>query len=315
MKKYFILAAAVLTMTACSNDENENSVINDNAINLTANVAGATATRAGVAVQSTYFDENELINVEATPYIEEAAGTMASAIYKTSAVTSTTINALNINSGETALRWPAIGTVAFRAFYPSTVTSSTTTFSVLENQSDANYKASDLMYGVTATEKVSKTTSAVELTFTHALTKIIVNLSAGDGMTGADIAACTIKLHAKKTADIVNGVAQTATGDVADITMGSGTETAASSGIYAAAAIIVPQTVDGSSTPVDFITITTSGNHSVTYQLDEEKAFAAGNVYTFNFTVGISGIILQSTQITDWINATGNTINGGSLTL
>ena len=337
MKKYFIFAAAVLTMTACSNDENENSVINDNAINLTASVAGATATRAGVAVQSTYFEADQLIRVEATPYNGETAGTMASAIYKTATVTpSTTINALSIPSGSEAianneaLRWPAIGSLAFRAYYPSDVTSETVTFNVQVDQStdvtngDSNYKASDLMWGTTADAKVTKTTSAVGLTFTHALTKIIVKLTPGAGMTNDDIKDCVVTLHAKKTASIDKGVVTktagvyNATGDVATITMGKGEVTSTteqSVNTYGVAAIIVPQDITIDSDPVDFITITTAGNHSVTYQLAASKTFDAGNVYTYEFEVGISGIILQSTQIIDWDGATTNTVNAGSLTL
>lgn len=307
MKKYFILAAAVLTMTACSNDENENSVKNDDAINLTASVAGATATRAGVAVQSTFFEAGETVNVEVND---------GSKVYTTGAA-SGTVNELTSTNPFT---WPASGTVSIKAYYPSSVTSSTTTFSVQVDQStdatngDANYKASDLMYATPIPAQAKA--ASVGLTFNHALTKIIVNLTKGSGMSNDDIAACTVTLHAKKTAAIANGVAGVASED-AEITAGTGTEVADYEGVktYGVAAIIVPQTIDGSSTPVNFITITTSGNHSVTYQLAAEKAFAAGNVYTFNFEVGISGIVLQSTQITDWINETGNTINGGSLTL
>jgi hypothetical protein len=336
MKKYFILAAAVLTMTACSNDENENSVKNDDAINLTASVAGATATRAGVAVQSTYFEGGELINVECTPNDGTTDGTMVSAIYETgAAATSTTVNALSVYTGSTALTWPALGTVSLKAFYPSDVTSSSTTFSVQEDQStdatngDANYKASDLMYSTPITGQ-TKQSAAVELTFHHALTKIIVNLTPGSGMTNTDVAACTVKLHAKKTVAIASGVASTDPSDVsndATIIAGTGTEVADNSGVktYGVAAIIVPQTIivpsstdpDPVPVPVDFITVTTAGNHSVTYKLSTDKAFAAGNVYTYNFTVGISGLLLQSTQIIDWDGGenNANTVNAGSLTL
>ena len=326
MKKYFILAAAVLTMIACSNDENENSVFNDNAINLTASVAGATATRAGVAVQSTYFEAGEKIKVECTPNDGTTDGTMVSAIYETAAVTSSTVNALSVYTGSTALTWPAKGTVSLKAFYPYDVTSSSTTFSVLEDQStdatngDANYKASDLMYSTPITGQ-TKQSAAVELTFHHALTKIIVNLTPGSGMTNDDVAACTVKLYAKKTVAIASGVADPTNASAgATITAGTGTEVADNSGVktYGVAAIIVPQTITVGTdpvTPVNFITVTTAGGHSVTYKLGETKAFAAGNVYTYNFTVGISGLVLQSTQIIDWVGATTNVINGGPLTL
>ena len=256
--KFFYFAAAAMMLAACSNDESVNEVANDNIISLTASVAGPSTTRAGVDVQSTAFDAGAEINVECTP----TGGTMASAVY-TAAAASEGKNALSLKSGQTALTWPASGTVNINAYYPSTVTSTTTSFSVLEDQStdatngDANYKASDLMYSTPIADQ-AKQSAAVGLTFKHALTKIIVNLTAGTGMSDTDIAACTVTLSAKKTVGISNGqVPETPvpSGDAATITMGTG------SGV---AAIIVPQTIAAST---NFITITTSGSHSVSYSL------------------------------------------------
>lgn len=284
MKKYFILAAAVLAMTACSNDESVNIVQNDNAIKLTASVAGASNTRAGVDVQSTAFATGEEVNVECTP----SGGTLASAVYTADAVDNG-INTLTLKVGETPLRWPASGTVNIDAYYPSSVATSVNSFSVQENQStDANYMASDLMYATNIPSQTKQSTR-VGLTFNHALTKIIVNLTAGDGMSNTDIAGCTIKLSAMKTVDITKGIAGTSTSNSATITMGTGANTAA---------IIVPQTIAAST---NFITITTSGNHSISYAIPAGgKTFAAGSVYTYNLTVAISGITLQSTTITSW---------------
>ena len=224
---------------------------------------------------------------------------------------------MSLKSGQTALTWPASGTVNINAYYPSTVTSTTTSFSVLEDQStdatngDANYKASDLMYSTPIADQ-AKQSAAVGLTFNHALTKIIVNLTKGTGMSDADIAACTVTLSAKKTATITEGnFAGLTASDAAAVTITAGTGANT-------AAIIVPQTIDGSSTAQDFITITTNNGsgHSVTYKISENKTFAAGSVYTYNFTLGMSGITLQSTPITGWDSTgDGKTIDGGTLTL
>ena len=305
--KFFYFAAAAMMLAACSNDESVNEVANDNIISLTASVAGPSTTRAGVDVQSTAFDAGAEINVECTP----TGGTMASAVY-TAAAASEGKNALSLKSGQTALTWPASGTVNINAYYPSTVTSTTTSFSVLEDQStdatngDANYKASDLMYSTPIADQ-AKQSAAVGLTFNHALTKIIVNLTKGTGMSDADIAACTVTLSAKKTATITEGnFAGLTASDAAAVTITAGTGANT-------AAIIVPQTIDAST---DFITITTSGSHSVSYSLPAEKTFAAGSVYTYNFTLGMSGITLQSTTITGWDSTgDGKTIDGGTLTL
>lgn len=313
MNKYYILAAAAIMMAACANDENESSVdnsIDGNVIRLSAQVAGANAvTRAGVAIQSTAFAASELINVECQPN----EGTLARFNYTTGNPTGN-VNTLSAADATHTHYWPANGaTVTLKAFYPSTVTSETTTFSVStnqaaegsalgENDADRGYKGSDLMYSATISNQ-SKTTSTLGFTFNHALTKIVVKLTPGDGMTTEDIAAAAITLHAKKTATISNGAVTAATDDAAvDINMGVGSD--ATNGI---AAIIVPQTIAAES---NFITVA-SGGHSVIYKLAAEKTFAAGSVYTYSLKVGMAGITLESTTITNWtdggeVDATGN---------
>lgn len=295
MKKYFILAAAAIAMAACSNDESESIVKTDNAISLSASVGQMT--RAAYNLQSACFAASEVINVECTP----TGGTLASYTYTTEAA-SGNVNALTPASG--THYWPANGsTVTVKAYYPSGVSSSTATFSVQDNQStDASYKASDLMYSTTMTAPAAKSAGTIGLTFNHALTKIIVKLSPSSGMTAEAVAACTVTLHAKKTVAIANGVAGEVSGDVTEITVGTGSD--ATNGI---AAIIVPQTLAASA---NFITVTSGGN-SATYQLSAATTFAAGSVYTYSLAVGMNGVTLQSASITDWtdggtVNATGS---------
>ena len=305
MKKYFILAAAAIAMAACSNDdESVNIAQNDNVISLSASVAGP-ATRAAYNVQSTCFDAGQVINVECTP----TGGTLASYTYTTVAA-SGNVNALSPTSG--THYWPANGsTVTVKAYYPSTVASSTTSFSVQDNQStDASYMQSDLMYSTTMTEPAAKAGGTIGLTFNHALTKIIVKLTPGAGMDATAIANCTVTLHAKKAATISSGEVTAATDAAAgDIIVGTGSD--ATNGI---AAIIVPQTIDGSSTPQDFITITSGGN-SATYKLSAETTFAAGTVYTYSLAVGMNGVTLQSTSITNWADGGTVTATGSPLTI
>jgi len=309
MKKYYILAAVAMTMVACNNDEttkNEQANLETSAMRFEASVGGLDATRAGKTVQSTSFAAGEEINVERT---DATTSTLASAIYVTEAAVANQ-NAMTLKGGETALLWPASGTVNIDAFYPSTITSATTSFSVQEDQStDANYKLSDLMYATNIpTQAKTTNNAAVGLTFNHALTKIVVNLSAASngGFDPSDIAGCTITLHAKKTATIVKGVVTPIkvsevvtdynTSAPSTITMGTG------SGV---AAVIVPQLY--SSTPTNFITITTAGGHSVSYRLTTSKLFEAGKVYTYNLSVGAQEINLQSTTITNWVEGVGAT--------
>ena len=297
MKQYFILAAAALTLAACSNDENNTIMENgDMSQTIRFETGMAAATRAASNIQATTFDASEDINIEVTP---SATSTMTSATYTTAAA-SEGKNALSLKTG-TAFTWPASGTLAIKAFYPSTVTSAATEFSVQTDQtSDANYKSSDLMYA-TPIAAQSKTSDPVGLTFNHALTKIIVNLTAGTGMIDSDIAACTVTLSAKKTATISSGACSAASGDAATITMGQGS---------GQAAIIVPQSYDANA---NFITVTTAGSHAVTFKLAAAKTFTAGRVYTYNLTLSMAALTLQSTTISNWTSE--DAIDGGTLTL
>lgn len=301
MKKYFILAAAAISFAACSNDENNNTVAENNAetITLTASVGEAEQTRAANNIQSQAFLENELINVECTPSV---TGTMTSVIYKTGAPDGENKNELTAQSA--ALTWPASGTVALKAFYPSTVKSADTDFTVQTTQDDAGYKNSDLMYAtdaegnaITAQAKVAK----VPLKFNHALSKVIVNVTNGNGMTASDVAACTVEVYANTKVDIASGVADAATAATpAWITLGTGS---------GQAAIIVPQNITATAgAPANFIRVTTAGSHAVTYQLKADKSFAAGKVYTYNLKVGMGTITLESSQINNWDGA-GNNID------
>jgi len=289
MKKYFILAAVAVAFAACSNNESDNQVQNpDNVIRLNASVGDITRA-ANTNIQGTAFDEDALINIEVTP---SATNTTISKVYKAGAAVGN-VNSLTPNGSETPFTWPATGTVAIKAFYPSTVKSADTSFSVQENQStDDNYKASDLMYA-TPIAAQAKQAGAVCLTFKHALTKIIVNLTAGTGVVASDITGCTVKVNAKKSANISSGQWTSATDDAAvDITMGIGANNAA---------IIVPQSYTANA---NFITVTTAGNHSVTFKLADGKTFDAGKCYTYNLTVNMSEITLESTTISNWDNQT-----------
>lgn len=328
MKKYFILAAAALAMVACSNDESENSLVqNGEPIRLTASVGNAAQTRAAVDLQSTAFATGEEIYVECTPSV---SGSLAHAIYTTGEA-ATNVNALTLKTGETALRWPASGTINLDAYYPSYVNSSTTGFTVSTDQSAAGdatlqslstevegyaarelargYKGSDLMYATTIPTQ-SKQDAAVGLTFNHALTKIVVNLTAGDGLTADDLAACVVTMNAKKSIGISKGKAAkqdnqyTASLD-ATIKMGTGPNNAA---------IIVPQLISATNeSKVNFITVTTTGGHSVTYQLSANKTFEEGRVYTYNLTVSMKAITLQSTTITNWVDGDSGSPTASSL--
>ena len=164
------------------------------------------------------------------------------------------------------------------AYYPATAS---TTFPVQADQtSDDNYKASDLMWAQVTDQM--PTNSTVNLEFSHKMSKIIVNASAGTGVTS--ITSITLNNVKRKVSfDPTTGTTTLAATDNNPTTV-----TMSNNG----AAIIPPQTIDG-----NFITITTNAGTAV-YAV-ENKAFESGHQYTLNITVNAAAIGATNT-ITGW---------------
>ena len=293
MKKYITLAAVIL-LCACDDTIGEGFDVRSlETIYLTATVsAGNATTRASAAanLQNTQFVSGKTIFVEAYETGQNAAYT--SGIYTTGEAGALT----------GSLRYPANnGAVDLCAYYPSSITSASTSFAVSSDQrTEANYQASDLMYATKLTNKSSGT--AHNLTFNHALTKIVVNIEAGDGMTDAAITTfpgvSAVKLNntlLDAQLSISAGVitaSRVATGSAADINItGTGLSNVG---------VIVPQTVAAGT----FITVTYN-SEDYTYALPADKTFVGGKVYTYTLTLNARELDLIETEITDWMSGDG----------
>ena len=288
-----IIAAAIL-LTACDDTMGEGlSVRSLETIRLTAKVNSeneATRASSGDNLQNTQFAIGKQLFVEAYETGQTTAYT--SGIY-------TTGNAGALTGG---LYYPANNSaVDLCAYYPSSITSASTAFSVSNDQrTEAGYQASDLMYATKLTNKSSNATH--NLTFNHALTKIVVDIVPGDGMTNADIttypAVTAVKINGTVLSaqlSISGGAitaSKTATGSAADINI---TGTSLSN-----IGIIVPQTVPAG----EFITIIYNGE-TYTYSLPSAKTFQAGRVYTYTMTLNARELDLIETEITDWVSGDG----------
>lgn len=294
------LALMALLSIGCSNGEDAREAVvpvteHDGAIVLTASMGGTDVTRGSQDVQTASFDEGEIINVECTT---TGSTTTSSATYRAGAADENHINVLAPCAE--ALTWPPnSGTVSIRAYYPSTVTSSTPTFSVQADQSaddNSAYKLSDLMYAEPIDNQTK--TASVPLTFHHALSKIVVNIGGTGSITAEDLATCEVAVKACRTATLVNGVATpvadaTTAADYDYITLGTGT---------AVAGIIVPQTIDGSTTAQPFIRVKWNGRN-LYLRLKASKTFEERLKYTYTLAVGSADeISLIRSEITDWQN-------------
>ena len=232
----------------------------------------------------------------------------------------TSIQSTQFDNGETFYAYPAtqpyfpaaVTSVDVHAYYPSSVTNSTTSFSVLQNQtSTANYKSSDLMYAsCAATRSAGAATGSGSLTFSHRMAKIIVSATVGAGVnTITDVRIVgghrTIDISTPQTCTLGTTLsdANTTSDYITVYTDGS-------SGSVSCAALVVPEA--GGFTGEFLQIITDMG--TATYSLSS-KVLASGSAYTFNITVSAAAIGLTTT-ITTWTNGgTTTLVNSGTETL
>ena len=199
-----------------------------------------------------------------------------------------------------------VNIISIFGVHPSTYTSNTDFTVAADQTSDGDYAASDLCYSPAADH--TRTTGPVDangrqiMTFQHALSKIVVEITTNTGKT----LPATVKLLAKRTTKMTwssgsdFSVQAEATGDASYITMGlndDGTGTKVSGG-----AIIPPQTIAAGTS---FISFTVADLGPMIYPLPASTSFTSGKRYTYKIKVNNVGIT-ATTDIDDW----GSTVNG-----
>ena len=266
----------------------------------------ASLTRAVTSIQSTQFDNGETFYA----YFATAGVRIGNVVGNNT--TYTTDGSGNAAPATQPYFPAAVTSVDVHAYYPSSVTNSTTSFSVLQNQtSTANYKSSDLMYAsCAATRSAEAATGSGSLTFSHRMAKIIVSATVGAGVnTITDVRIVgghrTINISTPQTCTL--GTTLTDANTTSDyITV----YTDGSSGSVSCAALVVPEA--GGFTGEFLQIITDMG--TATYSLSS-KVLASGSAYTFNITVSAAAIGLTTT-ITTWTNGgTTTLVNSGTETL
>ena len=278
MKKYFILAAAAITLAACSNDDNVSNVFDSNVISLSANVNGRTrAADNATNLQNTQFVNGTTISVQITDLAESSPVSYSLATY--------TADGNGALTTTTPQYYPASGSsVKAYAYHPA---GAGTTFTVAADQTaDANYKASDLMY---ASLNPLVKTATNNLAFSHLLSKLVVQLQSGTGFTDEELSAATVTLKG------VNNQVTFApeTGAISDASGSANIVVTTAAGTAANAAVVIPQDVAGKT-----IGVTIAGKE-VEYTIPTSTTFEAAKVNTYTITVAKSGLTVSS-SITDW---------------
>lgn len=276
--KKILFAAALLTvLAACSsNDELSEPMEQRTPVTLQYTTIDAAETRAAQNLNEGTFASGETVKVRISN-----TGADSWTDY-----TFTTGDASAMTAPNPAPYYPAGSqNIDIVAYYPATAG---TSFSVATDQTtDANYKASDLMFASVTDQ--AKQADAVNLAFTHKMAKLNVNITAGQGVTS--ITSVSV-LNVKPTVSF-----NQATGAVGEAS-GSATTIAMSNN---GAAVIPAQTIDGGLLSI----VTDKG--TATYSVSN-KAFAAGYLHTINITVNLRAVG-TTTAITGWTSEGTVTVN------
>ena len=301
MKQFKTILAGVglLVCASCANDLPE---VDDSIIRIQANV-GMAATKAASNVQGTQFEDDEMVNIYLFEHLDDASP--AAYTYGTNGLVAHSADGaggLNPDGGD--LYFPANGYgIDVYGIYPSTVRESTTSFTVQEDQtSDANYKASDLMYATCQVDK--KKGNAVQLPFAHKLSKVIVKLVQGNGLNTNDLNNATVQILNTYTQCSIASLSKTGIGAITPSTQAEDKKpitvgTWPSSSSEGIAAIVIPQTVQAGN-PLFQVSLTNGANYVYTIpSTDSAVTFESGTVYTYTLTVTTAAIEVTST-ITNW---------------
>ena len=265
--KLYLLPLVGLLLAGCTAevlDESKDLV----PVSLTVNISESAETRAGTSLLTAFSDE--VLGIALTNCIDGSGAALASTTY-------------TVGTGFASQPYISTDPATIKGYYPDSARTASS-FSVQADQtSDDNYKASDLLYAETTATKAAPSPT---LTFTHKMSKVIVNVTPTSGVSSV-------------TSVTLNNINRTVAFTPATGVLGSlsnpGDITMSNEG----AALIPPQTTNGDN---NFLTIVTDVGTAY-YKLAME--FVGGKVYTININVEKSSIGLTTT-ITNWDGATVN---------
>jgi len=317
-KSFFTMAAVAaialpLAMTSCDSNIEE-AVRVDSKVELRLSSGIEAQLRASFPEADTQIPDGRNVAV----YVYEAGGVVP--LYENNILTANGNGGL---SGGETMYFPSTGNkVDIRALHtnaelPATLpvddSSDPLIHKVSNNQETIEgYVSSDLLYATS--ENVAKTTSTVNLSFNHLLSKLQVAVKAGDGLTDADIEGITIggtKLEMEfflaRTGPLVS-YGPPVDASTSPIVIGADVSTNFVNDLKYNDVIIVPQTLAKNTA---FITVHLAGGSDLNYRLPAETTFQSGKIYKYQLTANLLELSL-TTSIEDWEPVGGDPVSGNA---
>lgn len=308
MKKYLFFAAAALALASCSNDGNMPDNANDPVeIRLTSGLQVQTRATHNLDTQ---LKSGEKVYV----WVDDAgSGVTSPELYAKNELTADGSGTL---SGGTAMYFPSTGNAVniyaihgnlseYTTFWAQSQTHTVATDQT-SGDNKTGYATSDLVYCKNG--NVARTSQAVNLQFSHLLSKMEVVLVQGDGAPNiSKVEILNTKLQATFTPDKTNGCSVTAAGSIADdtknaITIDNGTTESGNtdSSPTLNEAIIVPQTI---AKDTQLFRITTDNGGTLYYKVPNGGVtFDGSKKYRYTITAKLTGLTV-SCSISEWTSA------------
>lgn len=283
----FLLVQASVWMSCSSDLVLEAELLSDTPIRLAASVENVMPTRStpNTDIQNHAFDPNEHISVyintaETTPKIVGVA--------PITCTTSAAENYVNTLTPDYQAYYPTSKPVNIYAVYPSSVTSGsdgTTIFTVDAEQTEATYKANDLMHALLSNQPKSE--QPVQLQFTHKMAKFIISVDVEDEL---EISSIKLKNFNRSVVFTPSTGATGTLSNASDITIENG-----------GAALVPPQSI----TNAAFIEVETTLGKTETQDgrkatFTTTKTFEEGKEYVVALKVGRVNLGLTA-NIVDWV--------------
>ena len=300
------MTAALFLITACQQRETDSSQ-QPVPISLCTNIGDNSSTRASAQTHlnaaATNFSANQQVALFITEHdpstgTEKTANTAgltyAGQLHPMTTTVSGSTYTLSFAESPATRYWPDSGNkLSFYAWHPYSATgpfagqtaASTPTFTVAVDQSsNATYAACDLMTAQLVNQV--RSTSAQTLTFTHALSKIIVVLKADENssITAAQLAAARVELTGTEQAPIYLSATVDIKGGTATYQSAGTTTQALQLGTGASLFAVLPP---GQSLVGRQVSITIEGK-TQSYPITSISSLVAGKKYTF--TLELSSI-------------------------
>lgn len=271
--KGVLMSMQAVFLWACSSDiVLDQDLLSNVPIRIEAGYDNEETTTRSIDRQNQAFEANQQLNVYIKTHESPAKTVGQSPIVCTTSAPVENVNAL---TPDYQTYYPSSTNVDIFAWYPTTITESSTSFTVPTEQGDGTYMANDLMYAIHSNQP--KTDQTIRLQFNHLMTKIMVTVTLEEELT----------LTSLKLMNFNNTVAVTpATGvlgalsNAQDITIENG-----------GTALVPPQTINGR-----FLAVET--NLGTAY-FETNKTFEAGKEYSVTLIVGRVNLGLTG-NIVDW---------------